>query len=134
VESADAVPAPTPFNIVQYDLGVIGGLALTFTDATVADTGAVVYTAAAEASPDATRDGPVAGCAVGVIREAPEGVRARWALLCDDRGQPFTGKVEGIALAPDDPSRAFVVLDRDAPDEPSELCEVVLDGPWFAAS
>ncbi len=131
--------SPAPFDVVQYDLGAVAELPLTFTDAalvpapTDAERPVVVYTAAAEASPDATRDGPVAGCAVGVIAEGPDGIRVRWALLRDDAGEPFAGKVEGIALHPDDPTRAHVVVDRDAPDEPSELCEVVLEGPWFPA-
>jgi hypothetical protein len=129
---------PALQDVVQYDLGAVGGLPLTFTDAAAAPASSgttrscVVYTAAAEASPDATRDGPVAGCALGVIADHPGGIEARWAPLLDDIGQPFSGKVEGIALRPDDPTRCFVVVDRDAPDVPSELCEVVLDGPWFA--
>jgi hypothetical protein len=133
----NAVEPPALQDVVQYDLGTVGGLPLTFTDAAAALASnaamrsCVVYTAAAEASPDATRDGPVAGCALGVIADHPGGIEARWAPLLDDIGQPFSGKVEGIALRPDDPTRCYVVVDRDAPDVPSDLCEVVLDGPWF---
>jgi uncharacterized protein DUF6910 len=126
---------PALREVVQYYLGAVGGLPLTFTDAAAApaptSASCVVYTAAAEASPDATRDGPVAGCALGVIADNPGGIEARWAPLLDAIGQPFSGKVEGIALRPDDPTRCYVVVDRDAPDVPSELCDVVLDGPWF---
>ena len=91
----------------------------------------MLYAAAAEASPDATRDGAVAGSAIGVIVEGPAGTTARWAPLRDAAGRPFRGKAEGIALALDDQTRLYVALDRDAHDEPSELCEVTLDGPWF---
>jgi hypothetical protein len=138
LERPDTADPPAPFDVVQYDLGAVGDLPLTFTDAALVPPPAataerqwMVYTAAAEASPDTTRDGPVAGCAVGVIAEGPDGIRARWALLRDDAGEAFTGKVEGIALRADDPTRAHVVVDRDAPGEPSELCEVALEGAWF---
>lgn len=134
----DVSAPPPPTDVVQYDLGAIDGLALTFTDAAVVPVNAtaearhIVYTAAAEASPDATRDGPVAGAAVGVIAEDGGRTVARWALLRDQGGDPFMGKVEGIALRPDDPSRGYLVVDRDAHDVASELCEVVLEGAWLA--
>ena len=134
----DVSAPPHPTDVVQYDLGVIGGLALTFTDASVvlvdaaSDSRWTLYTAAAEASPDATRDGPVAGVAVGVIAEGGGRIVARWALLRDQGGDPFMGKVEGIALRPDDPGRGYLVVDRDAHDVASELCEVVLEGAWLA--
>lgn len=127
---------PAPRDIIQYTLGAIDGLRLTFTGATAlpVEAGAaarrILYTAAAEASPDTTRDGAVTGCAVGAIVEGPRGVRARWAILEDAAGSPFRGKVEGIVLHPTDPMRAHVVVDRDAPAEPAELLEVVLEGPW----
>ena len=132
----DRASPPFPRDIVQYDLGVTDGHPLAFTGAALGPGAgdmrrSIVYTAAAEASPDATRDGPVAGCAVGVIAEGPDGIRARWALLEDADGGRFDGKVEGITLRPGDPMRAHVVLDRDAPDEPAELCDVMLEGPWF---
>jgi hypothetical protein len=131
-------PPPAPADVVQWDLGAWDGVALTFTDAAPGPRGAVlgtrwtVYTAAAEASPDATHDGLVAGSAVGVIAErAAGGTTARWAPLRDAAGAPFAGKAEGIVLAPDDPTRAYVVVDRDDYAAPSQLCEVVLGGPWF---
>jgi hypothetical protein len=131
-------PAPGPTDIVSYALGTVDGVVLTFTDtarvpahATVGDRRLALYTAAAEASPDVTRDGVVVGCAVGVIEERPDGIVARWAMLRRD-DVPFAAKVEGIAPHPHDPRRAYVVIDRDAHDVPSELCELVLDGPWFA--
>jgi hypothetical protein len=59
-----------PFDVVQYELGTIGNSGLSFTDATTgwgSDGVArpVLYSAAAEASPDATRDGEVVGSAIG---------------------------------------------------------------------
>jgi hypothetical protein len=118
----------------RYDLGAVGGdptggevapgERLGFTDATpLGDDGAVLYVAAAEASVDVYEDGPVAGSAVGVIAADGE---ARWALLVDDRGNDFLEKVEGVAF--DGTGRPWVVVDQDDPDQPSELCELALDG------
>jgi hypothetical protein len=114
-------------NVREYDLGEVSGTPLTFTDATLAPGGATLYLATAEASPDALRDGPVAGSVVGVLA----GDLARSALLVDAGGAPFVEKAEGILLSQREPSRAFVVLDADDPTRPSELCEVVLSGPWW---
>ena len=90
--------------------------------------GRLVFCAAAECSPDATRDGPVAGSVLGVF-DAAGG--ARWAVLRDHDGGCFSGKVEGLSLATETPYRAHVVVDRDDPGLPSELCEVELSGPWY---
>lgn len=138
LEHPSTAPPPLPLDIVQYDLGAVGGLALTFTDAAsvhVPGDGSArltLYTAAAEASPDATRDGPVSGCAIGVLTELPNGTSARWAPLHDVAGRPYPAKIEGIAVSTEDPMLVYVVVDRDAHDVPSDLCEVVLEGPWFA--
>lgn len=121
---ADHRPPPAPESIVQYELGEIDGSALTFTDIAVAGD-ALVYTAAAEASPNAVDDGEVAGSAIGVI----EGGGTRYAVLEDAAGARFDGKVEGVALGTR-PGTLLVVVDRDDPRVPSELCEVELSGPW----
>lgn len=125
----DVIPPPQPGNIVQYQLGAIYGCRLSFTDATLA-AGTVLFTASAEASPDAQRDGPVMGSVLGVLN----GADVRWAILCDQDGAVFEGKVEGISLMPDDLRRAWIVVDRDDPSRPSDLCEVVLQGPWYETS
>ncbi len=119
-------PPPPPQHICQYDLGRLDGLRLTFTDAALAPVG-LVFSAAAEDSPDATRDGPVAGSALGVLDERG----ARWTVLRDSAGARFDGKVEGVLLDAADPARALVVVDVDNPAVPSLLCEVALAGPWF---
>jgi hypothetical protein len=115
-------------DVRQYDLGEISGTALTFTDVTLAPNGATLYLATAEASPDAVQDGPVAGTALGVIA----GGHTRCTLLVDATGAPFVEKAEGALLARSEPDRAFLVLDADDPARPSDLCEVLLSGPWWS--
>jgi hypothetical protein len=131
LERPDDVPPPPPTNVTPYDLGALRGVRLGFTDATLAaatdGASRVLFTASAEASPDATRDGDVAGSVIGVMDDRG----ARWAELVHADGRPFLAKVEGIAVAPDDARRAWVAVDRDAHDRPSELCETVLEGGWF---
>lgn len=145
----DAVEPPPITNVQQYDLGELEGTRLSFTDATLAPTmqpgGAdatgfpMLYTAAAEASPDASRDGDVAGSVIGIVRRDGEGERAdarlvlsaRYAPLLEEDGGVSKAKVEGIALHPDTRDRLYVVVDADSHDRPSELWEVELQGAWY---
>ncbi|HEX5871072.1 MAG TPA: hypothetical protein VFY65_11675 [Longimicrobium sp.] len=122
-----AHPAPSPESIVAYDLGAIDGCPLGFTDA-AAFGGVLIYTATAEASPNAVDDGPVAGSAAGIIDADGE---ARFAVFEDADGGRFDGKVEGVARGLR-PGTLYVVVDRDDPHSPSELCEVELAGDWPA--
>jgi hypothetical protein len=117
-------PPPAPEHITRYELGDIDGWRLTFTDASVVGD-ALLFAATAEASPNTYDDGPVAGSALGII----DGSRARWTVIEDAVGGRFDGKVEGIAPG-SRPGTVLVVIDRDDPNLPSELCEVELAGPW----
>lgn len=120
-----ALTPPPPRNITQFDLGEIDGFPLTVTDAArLGD--AILFAAAAEASPDATHDGPVAGCAIGIIR----GGRARFAVVQSADGSRYPGKIEGILPDAHDPAGLLAVIDRDDPAAPSELLEIVLSGEW----
>jgi hypothetical protein len=125
--------APAPCDVVQYELGFIGGARLAFTDATPGwgfpGARSVLYSAAAEASPDATRDGEVAGSAIGVIVEREGETTAQWAELQDSDGGGLVLKAEGIVVT-GARGRVLVVVDVDAHDHPSELLEVQLEGPW----
>jgi hypothetical protein len=123
----DPAREPRVQRVTAYELGERGGVRLTFTDACAVDGDALLYLAAAEASPDAVRDGPVAGCAVGILRAGS----ARYAPLQDAHGADVTDKAEGILLDRRRPQRALIVLDPDDPARPSELCEVALHGPWW---
>ena len=134
MDDVDRVAPPVPADVVQYELGAIGTSALTFTDATLGwDSGGartVLYSAAAEASPDVTRDGAVAGSAIGVIEERDGDVHARWAQLLDHDGHRLALKAEGLVVARGAPGTVLVVVDVDSHHLPSELLEVRLDGPW----
>lgn len=120
----EGAPSPTPHAITQYDLGAIDHVPLTFTDVTVAPSGALIFLAAAEDSPDAYNDGPVTGVAIGII----EGPSVRLVPILEANGEPMRAKAEGIALRADDPSLADIVTDRDDPDAPCELHTVELRG------
>lgn len=113
-------PTPAPESVVRYELGDIDGLPLGFTDAAVLGA-RLCYVAAAEDSPDALQDGPVVGSAFGVI-----GGEARWTEIEDVDGSRYLGKVEGLLML--DARSALVVVDRDDPARPSELCELEIAG------
>ena len=133
LDAPDTTPAPVLRDVVRWELGAVGGTRLTFTDA-AADAERVFFLAAAEASPNAYDDGPVAGVVLGVTDGLAAATHARLAHLTDPSGARFLSKAEGLALDPDDRSRAFVVLDLDDPACPSELCTLRLEGPWRDAS
>ncbi|MDB4995043.1 MAG: hypothetical protein JWM74_2475 [Myxococcaceae bacterium] len=120
------VAPPEITNVVAYELGKVAGSRLTFTDACGTLAGSTLYLAAAEDSPDVTRDGPVAGLAVGVI-DAHE---ARYTLLVDAEGKPLKDKAEGIALVRDAEGMAYVVVDPDSPHAPCTLMTIELTGAW----
>ena len=126
LEDPENSPPPAVESIRRYELGELDGVRLTFTDAAALGE-RIVYLAVAEDSPDTYRDGPVTGVVVGVIDPANEGELPRWTRLLDADGKPYLGKAEGIVLHPKNPSRAFVVVDRDDPELPAELCLVELE-------
>ena len=117
---------PQVQDIRRYALERSNGVDLTFTDTTICPAG-VLYLAAAEDSPNTVDDGPVVGMAVGVLGEQG----GRWAPLLDANGQALTDKAEGICLNPEDPTRGFVVFDLDDPDQPTDMAEIRLMGPWW---
>ena len=126
LESPDEHPAPPPRHVQQFSLGQLDGVPLGFTDAAHRD-GQVLFTAAAEASPDAVRDGTVHGSVVGVIAE---GGAVRWTPIVDEMGALLREKAEGLALADSGGAELWVIADADEEMRPSELLRVRLDGPW----
>jgi len=121
--SRGAGDVPKLRAITQYDLGAAEHVPYTFTDATLAPSGDIVFLASAEDSSSAVTDGTIQGTHVG--RLARDG-SARMAPLLDERGEPSRAKAEGIALDRGDPTRAWVVVDMDDPALASELLEVEL--------
>jgi hypothetical protein len=118
---------PALLAVTAYELGELGGVRLTFTDACAVEGSGILYLSTAEASPDAVRDGPVHGSVIGIS----DGSVARCAPLQDAQGADVTDKPEGIVLHRTRRMHALVVLDPDDPARPSELCEVALSGPWW---
>ncbi|MEQ1691201.1 MAG: hypothetical protein ABMA00_07950, partial [Gemmatimonas sp.] len=126
LQDPQRIEPPSPGNVVQYNLGELGGVRLGFTDAT-AHGDAVLYSATAETSEDASSDGPVTGSVLGVISRAGS---VRFTVLTDASGRALQEKVEGVLLSPTSPRKAYIVIDADDATRPSELCEVELSGNW----
>lgn len=117
-------PAVPPLTAVQqFDLGRAEDVPYGFTDATLLPDGQVLFVASAEDSQSTVADGAVLGTVLGII-DGDGAVRT--TPLRDEHGSPSRLKVEGIALDPHDPTRAFMVVDVDDPARPSELLEVQL--------
>lgn len=121
-------PPPSIQNVIQYELGQIGGTKLTFTDALCREDGQTLFLATAEDSPDAVRDGEVFGTAIGRLDNKAS---PRWAPLCEASGDPLRVKAEGIVLSQTSQKRAYVVLDSDTARAPAELLDIELKGPWW---
>jgi hypothetical protein len=116
--------APPPLvNLRAFELGTIDGTRLTFTDAARGKDGRTLFLCAAEASPNTYDDGVVKGTAIGVLDD--DG-RVAVTLLRDESGRVLKDKVEGLALDPSDPKRAYIVVDKDSPTEASELLTIRL--------
>jgi hypothetical protein len=118
----DRGPLPQVLGSARYDLGRVGRVPLTFTDATLADDGRIAYLAVAEDTPNAIDDGPVVGAAIGFI--GAEG--ANWASIVEADGTLSVRKFEGIALDP--AGGAFLITDADDPEKPAELCRLAIEG------
>lgn len=125
---------PKLATAVRWDLGALDAVRLTFTDAVAApnDEG-IVFVASAEASPNAYDDGVVTGAALGFIEASAlrgDPGAAWWVRLVDADGAPSRAKVEGVALERPDArthERLWLTVDRDDPDAPAELLEVLIE-------
>lgn len=113
-------------RITQYDLGSSDGVPFTFTDATLAPDGSVLFLASAEDSTDTVTDGLVHGTRIGEL--GLDG-SIRMAALVDEKGGPLKVKAEGLVLDRKDEKRAWVVVDMDDTALASELLEVALSFP-----
>lgn len=115
-------PLPCVVGSTAYDLGRVGAVPLTFTDATAYQGGVIAYLAVAEDTPNAIDDGPVVGAAIGFL--SPNG--ASWSPILEADGMPSVRKFEGIALTPEGDG-AWVITDPDDPDKPAELCRLAIE-------
>jgi hypothetical protein len=111
--------APRVLDIANYDLGVLGGVFLAFTDA-VALGRHIAYLAVAEDTADGIADGAIHGAGVGLIKDG----RASWDVLNEADGSACKRKVEGIAL--DAAGGGWLLTDPDDAKRPAELCRVEL--------
>ena len=128
LRAPNEVEPPKARAITQYELGSLDRIPLGFTDAVLWGEG-VLYAAAAEDSPDARRDGRVAGSVLGVITADGQ---ARHCPIADAAGTVYRAKVEGLAVSHERPRRVFALIDQDDPSAPSELCVLELSGDWPA--
>ena len=126
LDAPDEHPAPRPVRVRQFSLGNLDGVPLAFTDAAEWH-GAIMFTATAERSPDAVRDGPVSGSVIGVIAE---GETVRWTPIVGEDGSLLRDKAAGLALADASGGVLWVIADADDERRPSELLRVRLEGPW----
>jgi hypothetical protein len=112
-----APPALT--NIRSYDLGTLGGVRLTFSDAEHLTEGRVLFSASAEDAESSSIKGSVLG-----IIEADG--KARWTHLFDEDGKPFEGKIEGLTRDANDAEKVYFVIDDDDEDTPSRIFHAVV--------
>ncbi len=126
LDNPQSAAVPKLSNVVQYELGALQGIRLTFTDACVAGE-RMLFAAAAEDSPDVTRDGWVGGSALGLIEDSRT---VSYGILRDENGSVFRGKIEGVTISRAEPNQLYVVVDTDDPTAASELCVVRLSEEW----
>jgi len=106
--------AALPFDIRRYDLGLVDGIPLCFTDAAALPDGRLVFAAVAEDTDDAYRDGRCTGAAVGIIDAN--------GVLQDIQPLHPAVKAEGIdAWIDAGRIRVLLVTDADDPAVPAAL-------------
>jgi len=114
LSAPDRHPPPALDDVRTYDLGSLGGVRLTFSDAEHLADGRVLFSASAEDG----ETGNVRGSVLGIIGKDGD---ARWTHLVDEHGQPFTGKIEGLTLDVVDRRKIYFVIDDDDEDTPSRI-------------
>ena len=118
--AADTVLDPSALTgVTEVALGTLGDIRLGFTDACWLQGRGLLFSAAAEDSPDAVADGPCAGSVLGLLDGSHQ---VAWRA-------PLEGalKIEGLyARADGDRTTAWLVADADDPATPSPLLRVEL--------
>lgn len=147
-EPTSSFVPPQLSDVINFDLGSVEGVRLTFTGSAPAKVGGsrvwekteFLYIAGAEASPDVTRDGVVVGTAMGLVDsfdylfgESVDYDVGVYNFLRYRNGTKFLHKTEGITIPPGTgfwqhlEGVAVAVLDMDDPDVPSQMCVVQVD-------
>ena len=108
-------------GVVNYDLGSIDGVPLTFADAHGLPDGRVLFLATAERTDHPVDDGAIAGSAVGLLGNDGS-LGKMWPVAGQAR------KLEGVDVAyePDGTARLMLVTDADDPAKPAELLRATL--------
>lgn len=104
-----------PPAIRRIDLGSHDGVPFCFTDASALPSGGIVFTAVAEDTGDAYRDGPCLAAAIGMLDQNLE------IISMEKLDRPY--KIEGVAVASESASAIdlLLVTDADDPVQPSVL-------------
>jgi hypothetical protein len=120
----DALGGATPrvLTLTRYELGTLGPIGLSFTDAVAVDASRILFLAVAEDTPDGIADGPVTGATLGLLQDG----QARLGPLLEAGGGACRRKVEGVALDPGGKA-GWLLTDPDDAARPAELCRVELD-------
>lgn len=105
---------PALENVRTYDLGTLGGVRLTFSDAEHLGEGRVLFSASAE-DPET---GEIKGSVLGIIESDGQ---ARWIHLSDEDGRLFEGKIEGLTIDRNTKTNVYFVIDDDEEDTPSRI-------------
>jgi hypothetical protein len=115
------LPGDLQAKVTRYDLGQMGGVKLTFSDATALGDGRMAFSASAEGSADATSDGQVVGSAVGIMER--DGSISMLRPIAE-KGV----KVEGLSVltAKDGAYLLRAVTDADDPAVPGRMLEFAL--------
>jgi hypothetical protein len=108
-------------------LGRLDDVPLSVTDAAMVGHHRTLFLAVAEDTIDAVADGPVVGCAIGLLTGPPDRLAVRWCGILEADGRPSRRKLEGIAVD-DDLRGAWAITDPDDPDRAAELCRIDLSG------
>jgi hypothetical protein len=119
LQAPDRHPPPGLQNVRTYQLGLLDGVRLTFSDAEHLGDGRVLFSASAEDG----NTGDIHGSVLGIIDREGE---ARWAKLLDEHGRPFAGKIEGLTLDTQDPRKVYFVIDDDDEDTPSRIYHAIV--------
>jgi hypothetical protein len=118
-----AAPSPRVASVTDVDLGAVGDVPFSFTDAVALDAERVIVLACAEDSKSALTDGAVLGARVGLLDE--HGVRL--VDIHEAGGARMHLKLEGIERRPGTECEFDVVVDVDRPAVPAQIGRLVWD-------